>query len=359
MISPEDEAAKRSAAQAPARDEVEMADARRMRRWTLAQPIARAPRPGDFVLRTEPITPLEEGEALFATEAFSVDPGTRSRLSAGPSYAAPLGLGETIDGFCVGRVIDSRNPKFVLGETWAYGGGWASHYRTRGRGYLQKIPPSDLPLSLWIGVLGVPGMTAYFGLKRIAAFKASDRVLISSAAGPVGATAGQLAKAWGAQLVIGVAGGPHKARWLLEEAGFDAVADYKSQGFERALAEACADGIDVFFDNVGAAMIERVLPLMKPFGRIVVSGQVGEYNDPAAPGMQGLRWFIASRLRMEGIVVFDDLRSFPDAQAEVASLIHAGAMNVREERFHGIEEAPAAFCGLFSGERFGRRIVEV
>ena len=336
-----------------------MADTSMLRRWTLAEPIVGVPRPEDFRLLEEPIAPLEEGEALFATQFVSVDPGTRSRLSAGPSYAAALRPGETIDGFCVGIVADSRNPKFVVGDAWAYGGGWASHHRTKGRGYLQKIPASDLPLSLWIGVLGVPGMTAYFGLKRIAGFKPGERVLISSAAGPVGATAGQLAKAWGAGRVIGIAGGTEKGRWLTEEAGFDAVVDYKAAGFEAALTEACAEGIDVFFDNVGAAMIDRVLPLMKPFGRIVVSGQVAEYNDPNAPGMQGLRWFIAKRLRMEGIVVFDDLKAFPEAQAETATLIQSGSLKLREQRFEGLEQAPAAFCGLFTGEAFGRRIIAV
>jgi hypothetical protein len=331
----------------------------KMRRVTLKAPIVGVPQPPDFSLLEEPIAPLEEGEALFATELVSVDPGTRSRLSAGPSYAAALRPGETIDGFCVGVVVESRNPKFSVGEAWAYGGGWASHYRTKGRGYLQKIPASDLPLSLWIGVLGVPGMTAYFGLKRIAAFKPGERVLISSAAGPVGATAGQLAKAWGAERVVGIAGGAEKARWLREEAGFDAVVDYKAAGFEAALAEACADGVDIVFDNVGAAMIDRALPLMKPFGRVVVSGQVGEYNDPNAPGMQGLRWFIAKRLRMEGIVVFDDLKAFPEAQAETAALIQSGALKLREQRFDGLDQAPAAFCGLFTGESFGRRIIVV
>lgn len=336
-----------------------MAEPLILRRWTLKRPIAGVPSPDDFHMIEEPIAPLEDGEALFATRFVSVDPGTRSRLSAGPSYAAALRPGETVDGFCVGVVIESRNPKFGLGEAWAYGGGWASHHRTKGRGYLQQIPASDLPLSVWIGVLGVPGMTAYFGLKRIAGFKAGERVLVSSAAGPVGATAGQLAKAWGAERVIGIAGGADKARWLIEEAGFDAVVDYKAQGFEEALKEACAGGVDVFFDNVGAAMIDRALPLMKPFGRIVVSGQVAEYNDPQAPGMQGLRWFIASRLRMEGIVVFDDLKDFPEAQAETAVMIEAGTLKLREQRFEGLEQAPAAFCGLFSGESFGRRIIVV
>jgi NADPH-dependent curcumin reductase CurA len=328
-----------------------------MQRVALKAPIEGAPRPDHFEVLNEPVPALEDGQALLAAQFISVDPGTRSRLSAGASYARPLRAGETVDGFCVGQVIASRNPKFVEGEDWAYGGGWASHHVTNGRGYFQKLPTGDLPSSLWIGVLGVPGMTAYFGLRRLAALQPGERVLVTSAAGPVGATAGQLAKAWGAASVVGVAGGPIKCGWVKEQAGFDACLDYKAAGFERALAEACPDGIDVLFDNVGAAMIDLALPSMRPGGRIVVSGQVADYNNPDPAGLKGLRWFIASRLRMEGIVVFDDLKGFPAAQAEVAAMIAGGQLAYREERFEGLHRAPEAFCGLFTGEAFGRRII--
>lgn len=332
----------------------------KMQRVALVGPITGAPKPSDFQVIEEPIRPLAEGEALLATRFVSVDPGTRSRLSAGASYARPLQAGETIDGFCVGEVVASLNPKFAVGERYAYGGGWASHMITNGRGYLQKLPASDLSPSLWIGVLGVPGMTAYFGLKRIAGLKAEDRVLITSAAGPVGATAGQLAKAWGAARVVGVAGGAMKGSWVQHEAGFDACIDYKASGdLTEALRAASPEGYDVLFDNVGNAMIDAVLPLMRPGGRIVVSGQVGDYNEADPPGLKGTRYFIASRLRMEGIVVFDDLRQFSAAQAEASAMIQTGQIKYREERFSGLATAPTAFCGLFTGEAFGRRIVEV
>ncbi len=328
-----------------------------LQRISLKAPILGAPTLEDFELLSEPLPALGEGEALLGARFISVDPGTRSRLSAGASYARPLRAGETVDGFCVGEVIESRNPKFIVGEAWAYGGGWASHYVTNGRGYLQKLPAGDMPASLWIGVLGVPGMTAYFGLKRIAALQAGERVLVTSAAGPVGATAGQLARDWGASRTVGVAGGAQKCTWVQEAAGFDACVDYKADGFELALARAFPEGVDVLFDNVGASMIDRILPLMRPGGRIVVSGQVADYNDPDPPGLKGLRWFIASRLRMEGIVVFDDLKNFSAAQGEIAGMIGAGALAYREERFEGLSSAPEAFCGLFTGEAFGRRIV--
>jgi NADPH-dependent curcumin reductase CurA len=224
-----------------------------------------------------------------------------------------------------------------------------------------KLPDLGVPESLWIGLLGVPGMTAWFGLKRVAALKAGDRVLVTSAAGPVGATAGQLAKLWGASEVVGIAGGAEKCAWLTDVAGFDRAIDYKSPGFEAEFAEVSAAGWDVLFDNVGNAMIDRALPVMKMRGRIVVSGQVADYNTPVeqVPGLKHTREFIAKRLRMEGLVVFDDLPGFAAAQAELAELIKNGTVKYREEVFEGLESLPEAFCGLFTGASFGRRVVRV
>jgi hypothetical protein len=186
-------------------------------------------------------------------------------------------------------------------------------------------------------------------------------VLVTSAAGPVGATAGQLAKLWGASEVVGIAGGPDKCQWLTEVAGFDRAIDYKAPGFEADFAEASTAGWDVLFDNVGNAMIDRALPQMKLRGRIVVSGQVADYNTPVeqVPGLKHTAQFIAKRLRMEGLVVFDDLPQFAPAQAELAALITSGAVKYREEVFEGLAALPEAFCGLFTGASFGRRVVRV
>jgi len=210
-------------------------------------------------------------------------------------------------------------------------------------------------------VLGVPGMTAWFGLRRVAKLQPGERVLITSAAGPVGATAGQLAKLWGASEVVGIAGGPEKCAWLRDVAGFDRAIDYKAADFEAHFAEIAAAGFDVMFDNVGNAMIDRALPHLKMRGRIVVSGQVADYNTPLAevPGLRNTREFIAKRLAMEGMVVFDDLPQFPAAQAELAALIKAGTIVYREEIFEGLASLPQAFCGLFTGASFGRRVVRV
>lgn len=331
-----------------------------MKRIVLVRHIDGAPSPDDFRVETLPIPELAEGQFLAKNHFVSCDPGTRSRLSPGASYAPPLAPGAPVDGFCVGEVIESRNERFAVGDHVNLSG-WATHVVSNGRGYCVKLPDLSVPESLWIGLLGVPGMTAWFGLKRVAALKAGDRVLVTSAAGPVGATAGQLAKLWGASEVVGIAGGAEKCAWLTDVAGFDRAIDYKSPGFEAEFAEVSAAGWDVLFDNVGNAMIDRALPVMKMRGRIVVSGQVADYNTPVeqVPGLKHTREFIAKRLRMEGLVVFDDLPGFAAAQAELAELIKNGTIKYREEVFEGLESLPEAFCGLFTGASFGRRVVRV
>jgi NADPH-dependent curcumin reductase CurA len=331
-----------------------------MERIVLVRHIEGAPTPADFRVERLPIPALAEGQFLAKNHFVSCDPGTRSRLSPGASYAPPLQPGAPVDGFCVGEVIESRNERFAVGDRVALSG-WASHVVSNGRGYCVKIPDLGVPESLWIGLLGVPGMTAWFGLRRVAALQAGDRVLVTSAAGPVGATAGQLARLWGASEVVGIAGGAEKCAWLTDVAGFDRALDYKSAGFEAEFAAVSAAGWDVLFDNVGNAMIDRALPHMKMRGRIVVSGQVADYNTPVeqVPGLKHTREFIAKRLRMEGLVVFDDLPGFAAAQAELAELIKAGTVKYREEVFEGLASLPDAFCGLFTGASFGRRVVRV
>ena len=333
------------------------------RRIVLAVQAVGVPTPETFRVEEVALPALSEGQVLTRTLYCSADPGTRSRLSSGASYAPPLRIGDPIDGFAIGEVIESANARFAVGDIVATGGGWAEHAIFPGRGYIQKIPHRRLPLSYWIGVLGVPGMTAWFGLKRVATLKAGDRVLVTSAAGPVGATAAQIARGLGASRVVGTASGADKAAWLRDEAGLDAIIDYKTTADLVAdLKAASPDGYDVLFDNVGNAMIDRVLPLMRPGGRIVVSGQVADYNTPLAetPGITNTRLFISHRLRMEGLVVFDDLKGFAAAQDELGGWIEAGDVKVREERYAGLDAAPAAFIDLFTNaEAFGRRIVDV
>jgi NADPH-dependent curcumin reductase len=331
-------------------------------RIILARHIVGAPSLADFALEDFEIPPLKDGQFLVRNHYVSADPGTRSRLSGGASYAGALPIGAPIDGFAVGEVVETLNEAFPLGQLVTLGAGWSTHTISNGRGYCAKLPELGVPLSAWIGVLGVPGMTAYFGLKRVASIKEGERILVTSAAGPVGATAGQLARAWDACAVWGVASAGAKADWLVAEAGFDGVIDYRADDFEALVVAAMPEGIDVLFDNVGNAMIDRLLPFMRPGGRIVVSGQVADYNVAPADrvGIKNTAPFITHRLRMEGLVVFDDLRAFPAAQAECAGMINSGQLKLKEVVSDGIASLPEAFCTLFQpGTTFGRRIAKL
>ena len=334
-----------------------------MKQVVLARYCEGAPAAEDFRVEEKPLPEPREGQFRVAHAFNSVDPGTRSRLSGGDSYAAALPLGKPIDGFSVGTVDASENEAFPVGTKVFCAGGWRTHSLQTGKGFIGKVPDvPGIPLSLWIGVLGVPGLTAWFGLKRVGEFREGMNVLVTSAAGPVGATAGQLARAWGAARVVGVAGSDAKCDWLMQQAGFDATINYKTApDLDAAIADAMPDGVDLLFDNVGNAMVNRVLPLMKLNGRIVISGQVADYNlEPdETPGIVNTRPFITHRVRMEGLVVFDDAGQFPEALDGMARLIASGGLKYAEDRFDTIDAMPEAFCGLFRGENFGRRVVQV
>ena len=364
------------------------------RRVVLNAPITGVPALSDFRLESVTLAPPGDRQFLVRNVFCSADPGTRSRLSAGVSYTSHLAAGDLVSSFAIGRVMHSRHPDYADGDWIVHASGWSDHQLCDGRGYLQKLDPAwtsatgreQVPLSAWIGVLGIPGMTAWFGMHRVAGVKPGERVLVSSAAGPVGATAGQVARRIGAACVVGIAGGADKCAWLRDEAGFDHTIDYKAlraaaaadiggsgtgtgmnidaryaQLLQARLQAASPDGFDVLFDNVGNTLIDAVIPLMRAHGRIVISGTVADYNRPAdqMPGLFNTRHFIARRLRMEGILVFDDRREFPAAQAQMAQWLAQHQLAWREQRFEGIEQLPAAFVGLFTGDQFGRRVVRV
>ena len=334
-----------------------------MQQIVLAQYCQGAPKPSDFRLETLPLPEPKEGQFRVAHVWCSVDPGTRSRLSGGDSYAAALPLGKPIDGFSVGVIDASGHPDWPVGTKVFCTGGWKTHSLQSGKGFIGKVADvPGVPLSAWIGVLGVPGLTAWFGLKEVARFKEGDAVLVTSAAGPVGATAGQLAKDWGASKVVGVAGSDEKCSWLTREAGFDAAINYKTAtDLSAAIAAEFPKGVDILFDNVGNAMVNRVLPLMAMGGRICISGQVADYNlkPEETPGIVNTKPFITYRVNMQGLVVFDFARGFPQALETMAKMIATGALKIQEERFEGIAAMPDAFCGLFRGENTGRRVVKV
>ena len=340
-----------------------MSSAAEMQQVVLAKYCEGAPKPSDFRLESQPLPEPNDGQFRVAHVWCSVDPGTRSRLSGGDSYAAALPLGKPIDGFSVGVIDASNNPDWPVGTKVFCAGGWKTHSIQSGKGFIGKVADvPGVPLSAWIGVLGVPGLTAWFGMKDVARFKEGDAVLVTSAAGPVGATAGQLAKAWGASKVVGVAGNDEKCRWLTESASFDAAINYKTASdLTAAIAAEFPKGVDILFDNVGNAMVNRALPLMAMNGRICISGQVADYNLTAeeTPGIVNTKPFITHRVNMQGLVVFDFARSFPEALGSMAKMIASGALKLQEERFEGIAAMPEAFCGLFRGENTGRRVVKV
>ena len=331
------------------------------KRWVLASRPAGKPKPENFRLEDITLPDPGEHELLIRTEHHSVDPGMRGRLS-GDSYTAALPVGETIDSAMVGVVEASNNEKFAAGDRVTGVFGWVSHAISNGRG-IQKLDPAiyhgALRPTAAIGVLGIPGLTSYFGLLDLGRPKEGDTVLISSAAGPVGAAAGQIAKMQGCK-VVGIAGSKEKCDYVTG-LGFDDCFSYRGADLRAAMREHCPDGVDIYFDNVGGEMLDAAILNMKEHGRIVISGQVSEYNraESELRGIRNVTRFITHRLRMEGLVVFDYFKQFREAQAEMAGWIHAGKLQYTEDVSDGIEGSAAAFIGLFEGENLGRRLIKV
>jgi NADPH-dependent curcumin reductase CurA len=321
------------------------------------------PVPEDFRVETRQLPPLDDGRLLVEVLYATANPGSRNRLGGAASYARGLEIGETMEGPAVGRVVESRNPAFAVGDLVGGGFGWAEHVQIGGRG-VQRIPRDTPFLSAWAGILTIPGLTAYFGLRDVGLAKAGDVVLVSSAAGPVGATAGQIARIMGCK-VVGIASGEERRHWLIEQARFDTVIE--RQGAETVdatiarIAAVAPDGIDVYFDNVGGIVLDAAIASMRSRGRIVVCGQIADYN--AAPearyGTRRVYEFIGKRLRMEGLVVFDYAARYPEALSDLTGWIASGDLRYREHIVDGIAALPALFCAQLRGEIFGRAIARL
>jgi len=317
------------------------------------------PSPDDFEIVSRELPDLQKGQFLLRNILLSVDPGTRARLSGKPSYVPPLGLGDMVGAFSIGVVVESRHPKFAEGEILAMAEGWSEYLISKGRGFIRRITDRRLPLSAWLGVLGVSGMTAWFGLNRVAGIREGQTVVVTSAAGAVGSAAGQIARLKGCR-VIGVAGGPDKCGWLTDAARFDAAIDYKAHGtVTDAVAAAAPDGVDILFDNVGNQMIDQIIPLMNLNGTIVVSGQMAAYNDEPEIGLKNTRAFITHRLKMQGLVVFDDLPNWSGAEQAMADHVATGEIVWRDQVNDGLESIPATFAGLFTGKSQGRQLARL
>lgn len=328
--------------------------------WVLARNPHGLPNPEDFRLVDITLPPLEEGEVLIANQFISVDSGVRDRLSR-DSYAPRTSPGELIDGFAVGEVIASNNDRFQPGDLVSSGTGWRRHFVSNGKGLLlldRNVFSPPIPVSAAIGVLGVSGLTAYFGLTRVGRAWPGETVLVSSAAGTVGATAGQIARINGCR-VVGIAGGQTRCRYVLDELGFDACIDRRDPDLLQAVADTCLEGVDVYFDNVGGELLDVALLSMNQGGRVAVAGQVSEYNLDEPRGVRFIREVVERRLRIEGFVVWDFLPDFRPAIEEMAGWIREGRLLFHEHVVKGFENAPALFCELFNGTALGRSLIEI
>lgn len=335
----------------------------RTQHWVLAHAPAGLPHPDDFALVDLTLPDLDQGQVLIANRFISVDAGVRDRLSR-DSYGARASLGEVIDGFAVGEVIDSTHQKLSVGDRVAAGTGWRRHYISSGKGLLRldsEVFSPPIPDSAAIGVLGVSGLTAYFGLLRVGRVWPGETVLVSSAAGTVGATAGQIARIQGCR-VIGIAGGAERCDYVTRELGFDGCLDRHDPDLPKAISDACLEGVDVYFDNVGGDLLDTALLAMKQNGRIVVAGQVSEYNLDQPRGVRNIREVVERRLRVEGLVVWDFLSDFRPAMIEMKHWILEDRLRFSEHVVQGFEAAPALFSDLFSGTKrvgLGRSLVRL
>ncbi len=317
--------------------------------------------PGPETFRMEDFSLPEPGDGEISVEVvyLSVDPYMRSRLRDAPSYAAPVGIGETMTGGGVGRVLASRNPRFAPGD-WVEGiTGWRSHLAADGKGF-RKIDASLAPVSTALGVLGMPGLTAYFGVLDVGKAKEGETVLVSGAAGAVGSIAGQIAKIQGCR-AVGIAGGEEKVRWISEDLGFDAAFDYKAESdYRGAIARTCPNGVDVHFDNVGGPIGDAVFPNLNVGARVAVCGQISQYNDEKPePGPRLLWHLIVKRARVEGFLVIDYAARFREGRERLAQWLREGKLRYREDVEHGLENAPRAFIEMMRGRNMGKMLVKI
>lgn len=310
----------------------------------------------NFRLETVELPPLAEGQVLVRNEWLSLDPYMRARMNEGRSYAAPQPLNETMIGGTAGEVVESRNAKFAVGDKVVGHFGWQEYGLSDGSG-LVKVDASRVPLAAYLGAVGMPGVTAWYGLNRIIEPKAGETVVVSAASGAVGGVVGQLAKIGGCR-AVGIAGGPEKCRYVVDELGFDACIDYKNEDVGKALKSACPDGIDGYFENVGGAIMDAVLPRMNAFGRIALCGLIAGYNGQPIP-ISNPTWLLLSRLKLQGFIVSEHMDVWPQALQELGAHVASGRIRYRETIAHGLESAPAAFIGMLKGRNFGKQLVKL
>ena len=316
-----------------------------------------SPARDDFAISETAVPEPAEGEVLVRNAYFSVDPYMRPRMNEARSYAASFGLGEPMTGGAVGRVEASRNPAYAEGDWVLHLLGWREWALLDGSG-MRKIDPTVAPVSTALGVLGMPGFTAWYGLFVIGRPKDGETVLVSGAAGAVGSAAGQMAKIAGCR-VVGSAGSAEKLAWL-HELGFDDTFDYRERRVRTALAELAPEGIDVYFDNVGGEHLEAAIGAMRVHGRIVACGSISTYNDvEPTPGPRNIAMVVTKRLLLQGFIITDHYDRFGEFHTQARAWVADGRLRYRETVVEGIENAPRAFLGLLRGENVGKMLVKV
>lgn len=317
------------------------------------------PTPATFELASRELPDPGDGQLLVRNRWMSVDPYMRGRMSDRPSYVAPYEIGAALDGGAVGEVVASGDPAFAAGDVVLHGLGWRDAALVPARG-AQKLDTSRAPEQAFLGILGMPGLTAYAGLVEVAPVREGDVVWISAAAGAVGSAAGQIARHLGAARVIGSAGGPEKCRHLVEDLGFDAAIDYKRGGVLTQLGEHAPDGVDVFFDNVGGEQLEAALGVLRLHGRIAICGAISIYNATSAPpGPRNLSRLVQTRGRVQGMLVTDHFHLRDRFLADVGGWLADGSLRYRETVVDGLENAPQAFIDQLRGANIGKMLVRI
>src|SRR5271168_3900631 len=322
-----------------------------------ARPVG-MPKRSDWNYKEEPVLDPGEGELLVKILYISLDPAMRGWMNEGKSYVAPVGIGEVMRAGGLGRVIASKNPKFAVGDH-VYGGFGVQEFAISNGNGITKVDPSAFPLPVYLGTLGMPGMTAYFGLLDIGQPKPGNTVVVSGAAGAVGAVVGQIAKIKGCT-VVGIAGGADKCNYVVKDLGFDAAIDYKSEDVRKSLQKHCPKGIDVYFDNVGGEILDAALTQLARGARVVICGAISQYcNTTPIKGPSNYLSLLVNRASMKGMVVFDYADRYPEAALEMAAWMAAGKLKSREDIVEGLETFPETLLKLFKGENTGKLILKV
>jgi hypothetical protein len=317
------------------------------------------PQAGNFRIVETPIPVPGAGQVLVRNEWLSVEPAMRGWVSAVANYSEPVALGAVMRSFAAGRVVESKDPAWPVGTPVTGLFGWQDYAVVEPAGIQRRIEETDLPLSTSLGVLGINGVTAHYGLLQIGQPRPGDTVVVSTAAGSVGSAVGQIARLKGCR-TVGIAGGEAKRRLCLDRFGFDAAVDYKAASFERALAEACAGRVDVYFDNTAGAISDAVMSHLSVGARVVVCGTASVSNwNPPPTGPRVERHLLVKRARMQGFVIFDHPEHGAVARADLAKWLREGRLQHVEEVLDGIEQAPDAIAGLYRGENLGKRLIRL